>query len=152
MKGRNGGTLEPWQPGQSGNPAGSSKAQRFRMLLMDSIAEGMGAEIPGDLEELLKGTLARMHPKADAAVLAEFARKLAEQYRGLRVAEALASDVILRALAGSLDDLRLIVQMEPAELKMSGQPETPPRSAEFVPTEEETREWLEMDRDAKQVY
>lgn len=124
----------------------------MKALLKDFIAEGMGAEIPEDLTERVTDLLMRDNPKADREKVAEFAATLAERFRGLKVGQAIAADVLIRALSGSHDDVRLIVSMEPAELKMSGQLETSPASQDFVPTEAETAEWLELDRAGGSVH
>ena len=143
--------LTPWRPGQSGNPEGTTRARRQKALLKDFIAEGMGAEIPEDLAERATALLLRDNPKLDPEKAAEHGRKLAERFQGLKVGQAIAGDVLTRALAGSNDDLRLIVAMEPNELKMSGQLETSPHSAEFAPTSDDDA-LLESARDAGQVH
>jgi len=135
VEGRNGGTIQPWKPGQSGNPEGTSRTRRAKALLKDFIAEGMDAEIPEDLAERVTESLLRANPKASREKVAEFAAALAERLRGLKVGQAIAGDVLARAVGGSMDDLRLIVSMEPNELKMSGELATQPPSREFTPTE-----------------
>ena len=149
-----GGTsnLKPWKPGQSGNPAGHSAARRMKALLKDFVAEGMDSEMPEDLAERITESLVRANPKADREKLAVFAAALTERFKGLKVGQALAADVLVRALSGSMEDLRLIVSMEPKELELSGELDTMPASAEFVPTDVETREWLELDRDGGSVH
>lgn len=48
-EGRNGGTLTNWKPGQSGNPAGSSKKLRGRKLLRELLNEELDRQIDADL-------------------------------------------------------------------------------------------------------
>ena len=144
--------LTPWKPGQSGNPQGSTRARRTKALLKEFIAEGMDSEIPEDLTERITASLILDNPKADREKLAVFAAALTKRFEGLKVGQAIAADVLVRALAGSMEDLRLIVSMEPKELELSGEVDTMPASAEFVPTEDETREWLELDRDGGSVH
>lgn len=116
-RGRNGGTIcEPWKPGRTGNPKGSSRKQRQKALLKDFIAQGMAADIPLEVAEALK-----------------------KQIEGLKVGEAIAGDILLRALAGNRDAIEQIIKMEPQALQLAGEIDVSPKSAEYVPTEDENR-------------
>ena len=144
--------LTPWKPGQSGNPEGTTRGRRLKALLKEFIAEGMGSDMPEDLTERLTESLLRSNPQAEPGHIATFAAALTKRFEGLKGGQAIAADVLVRALSGSMEDLRLIVAMEPKELELSGEVDTMPTCSEFVPTEDETREWLELDRAGGSVH
>ena len=144
--------LTPWKPGRSGNPEGSTRARRLKALLKEFIAEGMGSTIPENLAELVTESLMRGKPEEDREKVTAFAAALTKRFEGLKVGQAIAADVLVRALSGSMEDLRLIVSMEPKELELSGELDTMPASSEFVPTEDETAAWIEADRDGGSVH
>ena len=83
-----------WEKGQPGNPNGSSRKARTRKLLREFVATGLQADIP-----------------------ASVAKKLGEHLEGLKVGEALAAELLLRALAGSGRDLDRIIAMEPRAIE-----------------------------------
>lgn len=143
--------LTPWKKGQSGNPNGTTKVARAKALLKEFVAEGMAADIPDDLAERMADLFMRRDPDADRSKVVEFATALAARFRGLKVGQAIAADILVRALSGSTDDLRLIVAMEPNELRMSGQLDYTPHSAEFAPTAKDNA-LLDSARESGQVH
>lgn len=103
--------LKPWKPGQSGNPRGTSRKVRTQRLLREFVAEGLQAQIPKEVAE-----------------------KLGEHLEGLKVGQALAGDLLLRALAGNPHDLDRIISMEPRALAITADvTETKVQSPVYVP-------------------
>ena len=107
--------LKPWQPGQSGNPAGSSRKARMRKLLRDFVREQLNTELD---ENLTRGKAIAMRIVEDALGQGLAARKARDQ----------------------------IIAMEPKTIEVE-QPE-PPRSLEFLPTEEEEKALEDYAREA----
>ncbi len=68
--------LKPWQPGESGNPAGSSRKARMRKLLRDFVHEQLDAELD---ENLTRGEAIAMRIVEDALGQGLAARKARDQ-------------------------------------------------------------------------
>ena len=68
--------LKPWQPGQSGNPAGSSRKARMRKLLRDFVREQLDAEL---VENLTRGEAIAIRIVDDALGDGARARKARDQ-------------------------------------------------------------------------
>jgi hypothetical protein len=88
---------KPWEPGQSGNPGGSSKKQRFRMALVRQLDEqnadddlmktAISMAKSGDFQfwkylyELIEGKLPEPEPPAPEVSAEAIAEKMAERMR-----------------------------------------------------------------------
>lgn len=130
-KGRNGGELAPaWQKGQTGNPKGSSRKARERALLRDALGEGLAAEITETMAKALAPRLAKLYGRSVTV------KQLREQIEGLKVAQAIAANVLLRALAGDVKAIDQILSAEPKALQIETEA-AEPRSPLFVPSEED---------------
>ena len=110
MKGRE-NLSPPWQPGETGNPAGCSRKVRERVLLRDFIHDCLSSEIPEDLRE-----------------------KLQELGEGIAAGQAIALNVIRSALLGNAKAIDQILGTEPKLLELSGGIEVEPLSHRYVPT------------------
>jgi hypothetical protein len=102
--------LTPWKPGQSGNPDGSSRKQRTRVLLRELFAEKLGESLPPAVQEKL-------------ALLSDGKREEAEaQIKALTYGDLIAARVALTAAIGdSLQSAKAIDQIlggEPKQIQV----------------------------------